>query len=296
MIGSSSSNSAGYQPTVNRETPGPSADDNDDKFPSSWSWSDVTSDVAGDSSTSDKQVVTSESEDFLRPNLLNNDRFGDRTTTTTTTSTTVETTTKLSSWYQDLFANLIAANTKPRTTTTTPPITANLVTASAEIELFIGTGNSDQSDNEDHDHHHHDEEHFAELAASKKSIPRAPVGNLGLSVTNRDLDEATRNFVNVNNDVGLKLYRKLVEEHPEENLVFCPVAASSALAMIFLGARGSTSWEINELLELDKMITFNPHLLYKNISDTLTMSSDTYQSFSTKNILLSKVSYLQLVA
>ena len=87
------------------------------------------------------------------------------------------------------------------------------------------------------------------------------------------------------------VFRKLIEIYPEENLVFCPVSAASALAMIFLGARGSTSWEINELLELDKMITFNPHLLYKNISDTLSISSGSFQSSSTKHILLSKVNF-----
>ena len=89
--------------------------------------------------------------------------------------------------------------------------------------------------------------------------------------------------------VRIKLYKNLVQNNPEDNIVFCPVAANSALAMIFLGARGSTSWEINELLELDKMITFNPHLLYKNISDTLSVNSNNYKALSSKNILISKV-------
>lgn len=147
-----------------------------------------------------------------------------------------------------------------------------------------------KEEEEEHEHHHHDEDHFAELASGKKSIPRAPAGNLGLTVSNSNLDPAARKFVDINNDVGLRMYRELVKEHPDENVVFCPVSAASTLAMIFLGARGSTSWEINELLELDKMITFNPHLLYKNISDTLTFKSDNYESISSKHILLSKVS------
>ena len=59
-----------------------------------------------------------------------------------------------------------------------------------------------------HDHHeHHDAEHFDQIAKTKKSIPRAPFGNLGLSVTNSGLDSAARNFVDVNNEVGLRLYR-----------------------------------------------------------------------------------------
>ena len=129
------------------------------------------------------------------------------------------------------------------------------------------------------------------MAQSKKSIPPPPFGNLGLSVTSSGLDSSTKSFVNINNEVGLRLYRRLAEQHPEENLVFCPVSASSALAMISLGARGDTSWDINNLLELDSMITFNPHLLYKNISDTLTINSDSFQSSSSKHVLLSDVSF-----
>ncbi len=39
--------------------------------------------------------------------------------------------------------------------------------------------------------------------------------------------------------------------------------------MVFLGARGSTSWQMNELLRLDEMITFNPHLMFKEVQDDL---------------------------
>jgi len=39
--------------------------------------------------------------------------------------------------------------------------------------------------------------------------------------------------------------------------------------MIFLGARGTTSWQMNELLRFDEMISFNPHLLYKNVAEAL---------------------------
>ena len=210
------------------------------------------------------------------------------TTTTRTTTTTQETTTKLfSSFYQDLFANLIAANSKtsekpsPATPPTPPP---GIITADAEIEIFV------DPKEDDHDHDHHDTDHFEQLAKSKKSIPPPPVGNLGLSVTSSGLDTQTKRFVDINNELGLRLYRKLVEQHPDENLVFCPVSASSALAMISLGARGETSWDINNLLELDSMITFNPHLLYKNITDTLTFASDNFQSSSSKHVLLSDVS------
>ena len=203
-----------------------------------------------------------------------------------------ETTTKLfSSFYQDLFANLIAANSKtsakPSPATPAPP-PSGIVTADAEIEIFV------DSKEDDHDHDHHDQDHFEQLAKSRKSIPPAPIGNLGLSVTSSGLDSSTKRFVDINNELGLRLYRQLVEQHPEDNLVFCPVSASSALAMISLGARGETSWDINKLLELDSMITFNPHLLYKNITDTLTFQSDKFHSSSSKHVLLSDVSLIKV--
>ena len=202
-----------------------------------------------------------------------------KTTTTTTTTTDTTTTESISDWYQDFFSKLLADNEKknPRSTTST-------TTTEAAIE---------SQDDHDHDHHHdhhHDAQHFDELAKGKKSLPPAPVGNLGLSITDSGLDEAARQFVTINNQVGFQLYRKLVKNSPQDNLLFSPVSATSSLAMLFLGARGLTSWQINELLELDKIITFNPHLLYKNISDTLSVSeTENFSSSASKNILVSKV-------
>ena len=259
-----------------------------------WSWSDGG--AAG------------ESGENLQPSLKTDATAAAASSpspTSPATTTTQETTTKLlSSWYQDLFADLLAANSKttkatprPRPSTAPPaPPPPALVTAEAAIEISVEDGEeSEHHDHQDHHHGHHlDEDHFEQLAQAKKSLPPAPAGNLGLSVTNSDLDAATRNFVDINNEVGLRVFRSLAAASPEDNLVFCPVSAASALAMIFLGARGATSWEINELLELDKMVSFNPHLLYKNISDTLTFQTDNFRSTSSKHILLSKVALYQI--
>ena len=77
--------------------------------------------------------------------------------------------------------------------------------------------------------------------------------------------------MDINNDLGLKMYQRLVSqpEFKATNFVFSPIGLSTALAMVFLGARGSTSWQINEFLKLDEMITFNPHLMYKDVTDAL---------------------------
>ena len=45
---------------------------------------------------------------------------------------------------------------------------------------------------------------------------------------------------------------------------------------------------ISTLTQLDEMISFNPHLLYKNITDTLLSDKDTATCASTKHVLLSR--------
>jgi len=138
-----------------------------------------------------------------------------------------------------------------------------------------------EHEHEDHhdDEHHHHHDHPAQ---PKDDLPPAPEGNLGLTVTTSGLDEETKRFVQINNDLGFRMYRDLVSRNPRQNVVFSPISATSSLAMLFLGARGSTSWQLNKLLRLDEMITFNPHLLYKNISDSLAGGTDSAQSGSTK--------------
>ena len=39
--------------------------------------------------------------------------------------------------------------------------------------------------------------------------------------------------------------------------------------MLFLGARGSTSRQLNQLLHLNDLTIFNPHQLFKNVTQSL---------------------------
>ena len=112
-----------------------------------------------------------------------------------------------------------------------------------------------------------------------------------MSITSSGSDSGTKKFVEINNDIGFRMYRKLLKSHSNENFVFSPISATSSLAMIFLGARGSTSWQINELLKMDEMISFNPHLLYNNTLDNLISNNNQVTCASTKHILVSKVQY-----
>lgn len=111
-----------------------------------------------------------------------------------------------------------------------------------------------------HGHGHHDHEHSAQ---SVVNFPIPEEGHLGLDITRSDLTTAEREFIDINNELGLAIYRKLVKRDSlaSTNLVFSPLSAVTSLAMQFLGARGDTSWEINELLKLDEIFEFNPHLV-----------------------------------
>ena len=50
------------------------------------------------------------------------------------------------------------------------------------------------------------------------------------------------------------------------SLVFCPLSATAALSLLYLGARADTADSISRLLGLDREASFNPHLLYRNLT------------------------------
>lgn len=54
-----------------------------------------------------------------------------------------------------------------------------------------------------------------------------------------------------------------------------------------MGARGETSWQINELIRLDEMITFNPHLFYKQVLDAF--QADGLSSSCVKTLFVDQV-------
>lgn len=86
------------------------------------------------------------------------------------------------------------------------------------------------------------------------------------------------------------MYRALLTNQSDTSFTFSPISASSSLSLLFLGARSSTSWQINELLKLDEMISFNPHLLYKNITNSLLSDTKAATCASTKHVLVSQSS------
>ena len=136
--------------------------------------------------------------------------------------------------------------------------------------------------------HHGDSHHDNHGSAPGPDFPELPKDHQGLEKTTSKLSRTQRKFVDINNELGLRMYRRLVslEEFKNTNFVFSPIGLSTALAMVFLGARGSTSWQINEFLKLDEMITFNPHLMYKEVTDALVKNQP---SACVKQLFIDKV-------
>jgi hypothetical protein len=150
---------------------------------------------------------------------------------------------------------------------------------------------SDHAHGHDHGHHHHDHGHgFHPSNLPQKEIPVAPDGNVGLRSTVGHLSRSEQAFVDVNNELAFRMYRALLASgHGDGNLVYSPLSTSTSLAMIFLGARGSTSWQINEILKFDEMISFNPHLLYKNITDLIANEENKWTAACAKLLFVDKV-------
>ena len=121
------------------------------------------------------------------------------------------------------------------------------------------------------------------------NFPTPPEGNLGLTIPNHDMDLEKREFIEINNEIGFQIYKKLVESKSNKNMIFSPISAMSSLAMLFLGARSSTSWQINKIMKMDEITSFNPHLLYKDILSIVNRNKKFFTSASTKHLLISEV-------
>lgn len=93
-------------------------------------------------------------------------------------------------------------------------------------------------------------------------------GNFGVQTLSEDM----YTFSKLYNELALKFWSTLSSDHisPERSVVVSPFGAISTLSMIFLGARGSTSGEMNDVLKLDDIVTFNPHLKFKEVTESVT--------------------------
>lgn len=99
----------------------------------------------------------------------------------------------------------------------------------------------------------------------------SPKENLGLLESTAGLSEDISEFADLCNELAFKYWQAVTNKgiSTSRGLVISPFAVTSLLAMMFMGARGATSEEMNEILKLDDMVTFNPHLVFKNVTESI---------------------------
>ncbi|SPP75824.1 mucin-5AC isoform X1 [Drosophila guanche] len=121
------------------------------------------------------------------------------------------------------------------------------------------------------------------LMASSTQATRPPVklepspeSSQGLEASTAHMDEDLHSFARLCNELAFSYWKAITSEKisSARSLVISPFALTSMLSMVFLGARGSTSGEMNEILKLDDMVTFNPHLVFKNITSSVEQAID----------------------
>ncbi|KAJ6648795.1 Leukocyte elastase inhibitor [Pseudolycoriella hygida] len=116
--------------------------------------------------------------------------------------------------------------------------------------------------------------------ANRRPLPitldPAPKQALGLEQSTLNANADILEFTKLCNELAFTFWKSLTSEgiSSARSLIISPFALTSMLAMIFLGARGSTSGEMNEMLRLDDMVTFNPHLIFRNITDSVENTKD----------------------
>ncbi|XP_050296871.1 mucin-5AC [Anthonomus grandis grandis] len=106
-------------------------------------------------------------------------------------------------------------------------------------------------------------------AAPVDLVPK-PMQGFGLEDTTSTLDVDVHQFIQLCNELAFGFWKTVTTGLSSARSIFVsPFAATSMLAMVFLGAKGATSEEMNEILKLDDMVTFNPHLTFKGVSESI---------------------------
>lgn len=118
------------------------------------------------------------------------------------------------------------------------------------------------------------------VAEKRPEFGAAPPGNPGLEATLTSVDPEMRSFVDINNRIALRLFSSLTNPVSKSstsygNMVVSPFTITSSLSMLFLGARGNTASQLDGLLRLDDMLTFNPHMMYHNITQAFLSQPNT---------------------
>lgn len=112
--------------------------------------------------------------------------------------------------------------------------------------------------------------------ANTINLEPAPKQALGLEESTINAGEDILEFAKFCNEVAFNFWIALNNEgiSSARSLTLSPFALTSMLGALFLGARGRTSGEINDMLHLDDIVTFNPHAMLHNISESIDGKKD----------------------
>jgi serpin B len=83
-----------------------------------------------------------------------------------------------------------------------------------------------------------------------------------------------------NNKFAFKLYREL-KNNDDKNIIYSPFSISTALAMVYAGARNETAEQMRQVLNFQPGERFNPE--YKNLLETLSDSSQNHIKLNIAN-------------
>ncbi len=114
----------------------------------------------------------------------------------------------------------------------------------------------------------------------------APHESMGLEASVAYLGDDVKRFVDFCNELSFKIWTTQTGKNlvTTRSIVLSPFSVLSTLAMIFLGARGSSSGIMNDFLRLDDMVTFNPHQVFQNITESVV---------NTKNIGVANAAFVR---
>lgn len=110
--------------------------------------------------------------------------------------------------------------------------------------------------------------------AAPVELSTAPKEALGLAASTANLNSDLSDFSKLCNELAFTFWKSITADgiSQSRSVVISPFALTSTLSMIFLGARGQTSGEMNDLLRLDDTVSFNPHVVFRNISESIEQS------------------------
>ncbi|XP_015524445.2 titin [Neodiprion lecontei] len=96
---------------------------------------------------------------------------------------------------------------------------------------------------------------------------------VSLDESTRQLDNDVRMFSTLCNELSFSFWTATNKGlSTARSLALSPFGMTSMLAMMFLGARGPTSGQMNDILKLDDVVTFNPHLVFQNVTDSVNLA------------------------